>query len=164
MPRLLVPAALLVFAAGGCAGVPTSPAPAPPAAASGPVALDHAALHVADLDRAVAFYRGLFGVAEIATPGDPAVIRWLDLGGGAALHLIKYPGPVPPTTRAVHFALRVPDLDAVAARARERGVPTSDWPGVAGAVSVRGDGVRQIYVQDPDGYWIEVNDATSPGA
>ena len=50
------------------------------------------------------------------------------------------------------------DVDAVAQRAAEQDVPVSDWPGVAGAVSVRGDGVRQIYVQDPDGYWIEVND------
>jgi lactoylglutathione lyase len=24
---------------------------------------------------------------------------------------------------------------------------------------LRPDGVRQIYFQDPDGYWIEVNDA-----
>ena len=24
---------------------------------------------------------------------------------------------------------------------------------------VRSDGVRQIFIQDPDGYWIEVNDA-----
>ena len=25
--------------------------------------------------------------------------------------------------------------------------------------TVRVDGVRQIYLQDPDGYWIEINDA-----
>jgi lactoylglutathione lyase len=24
---------------------------------------------------------------------------------------------------------------------------------------VRSDGVKQIFVQDPDGYWIEINDA-----
>ena len=159
MPRLSLPAALAVLAASGC----VAPRPAAPAAgaAASPVALDHAAVHVADLDRSVAFYRGLFGVAEAPTPGDPAVIRWLDLGGGASLHLIRYPGGVPPTTKAVHFALRVLDLDAVVARAQARGVPYSDWPGVAGAVSVRGDGVRQIYVQDPDGYWIEVNEAVA---
>ena len=153
---------LLTAVASGCA--PTAPvvtapvATAPAAPAPGGVALDHAALHVADLDRSVAFYRRVFGVEEVAAPGDPAVIRWLGLGA-AQLHLIRYPGPVPPTTKAVHVALRVPDLDAVVARAEASGVPYSDWPGVAGAVSLRGDGVRQVYVQDPDGHWIEVNDA-----
>jgi catechol 2,3-dioxygenase-like lactoylglutathione lyase family enzyme len=26
-------------------------------------------------------------------------------------------------------------------------------------IQIRPDGVRQIYFQDPDGYWIEINDA-----
>ena len=120
-------------------------------------ALDHAALHVADLDRSVAFYQRLFGLSEIPAPGDPAVIRWLGLAG-AELHLIAFEGPVVEPSKAVHFALRVPDLDAVIDRARALGVAYSDWPGAASTVSVRGDGVRQIYVQDPDGYWIEVNE------
>ena len=148
--RLVPLVALLALAA--CQS--TAPVPA---ASPAPVGLDHAAIHVADLDASVAFYERLFGLDEIPTPGDPAVIRWLDLDG-AELHLIHYDGDVPPTTKAVHFALRVADVDAVAARAQSLGVPYSDWPGVAGAVSVRGDGIRQIYVQDPDGYWIEVND------
>jgi len=27
-----------------------------------------------------------------------------------------------------------------------------------GKISARPDGIKQIYFQDPDGYWIEVND------
>jgi catechol 2,3-dioxygenase-like lactoylglutathione lyase family enzyme len=27
------------------------------------------------------------------------------------------------------------------------------------AVTTRPDGIKQIYFQDPDGYWIEVNDS-----
>ena len=121
--------------------------------------LDHAALHVSDLSASVAFYERVFRLDEIPAPGDPAVIRWLGLDG-AELHLIHYEGDVPATTKAVHFALRVPDLDALVDRVEELGVPYSDWPGAPSALSVRGDGVRQIYVQDPDGYWIEVNDVT----
>ena len=153
MRRPLAALALVALAA-GCA-----PAPRVAPVALGPVALDHAALHVADLDRSAAFYERVFGLERLEAPGDPAVIRWLGLGNGTELHLIRYDGAVPPTTRAVHFALRVPDLDAVVARVRSLGVAYSDWPGAPSAVSVRGDGVRQIYVQDPDGYWIEVNDA-----
>ena len=158
------PALLLAaLAVAGCQSAAEVRAPAPPprAAAGGAVpfavAFDHTALHAADLGRSVAFYERLFGLEEVAAPGDSTVIRWLSLGGGEQLHLIHYgPGFVEPT-KAVHFALRVGDLDALV---QSLGVPYSDWPGVAGAVSTRGDGVRQIYVQDPDGYWIEVNDVT----
>ncbi len=41
---------------------------------------------------------------------------------------------------------------------RARGVVFFDWPGTADNVTARPDGFRQIYVQDPDGYWIEIND------
>lgn len=127
-----------------------------PAAGTG---LDHAALHVSDLSASVAFFERVFGLDEIPAPGDPEVIRWLGLDG-AELHLIRYDGDVPATTKAVHFALRVPDLDTLVDRVEALGVPYSDWPGAPSALSVRGDGVRQIYVRDPDGYWIEVNDVT----
>jgi len=146
MPRLVALAVALAVA--GCATAPPSTA----------VGLDHAALHVEDLGASVAFYQGLFGLDEIPAPGDPAVIRWLGLDG-AQLHLIAFDGPVPATDKAVHFALRVADVDAVAARAEALGIAYSDWPGAPSTVSTRGDGIRQIYVQDPDGYWIEVNDA-----
>ena len=123
------------------------------------VGYDHTALHVADLGVSVAFYGRVFGLPEISAPGDPTVIRWLSLGGDDQLHLIAFPGPVPATTKAVHIALVVSDLDALVARVEAEGLPYSDWPGAGSTLSVRPDGVRQIYVQDPDGYWIEVNDA-----
>jgi catechol 2,3-dioxygenase-like lactoylglutathione lyase family enzyme len=33
----------------------------------------------------------------------------------------------------------------------------SDWPGATNKITIRADGIKQIYFQDPDGYWIEVN-------
>ncbi len=33
----------------------------------------------------------------------------------------------------------------------------SDWPGKPNTVNIRADGIKQIYFQDPDGYWLEVN-------
>lgn len=147
MSRLLaLAAALLVL-----------PACASTDAARPAVGLDHTALHVADLEASVSFYENVFGLEEKPAPGDPTIIRWLDLGP-AELHLIRYDGDIPATNKAVHFAFRVTDLDAVVARVQELGIPYSDWPGVASTISVRPDGIRQIYVQDPDGYWIEVND------
>ena len=123
------------------------------------VMYDHTALHVADLERSVAFYERVFGVPEIPTPGDPAVIRWLSLGGDDQLHLIRYEGPVPTTSKAIHLAVAVSELDAFVEHLDALGLDYSDWPGKPATVSVRGDGIRQVYVQDPDGYWIEVNTA-----
>jgi catechol 2,3-dioxygenase-like lactoylglutathione lyase family enzyme len=34
-----------------------------------------------------------------------------------------------------------------------------NWPGKKGSVTDRSDGVKQIYIKDPDGYWIEINTA-----
>ena len=34
-----------------------------------------------------------------------------------------------------------------------------DWAGQPFTVTKRVDGVKQIYFKDPDGYWIEINDA-----
>ena len=37
-------------------------------------------------------------------------------------------------------------------------VKYGDFKGEDGKVTNRPDGIHQIYFQDPDGYWIEVND------
>jgi lactoylglutathione lyase len=38
-------------------------------------------------------------------------------------------------------------------------VPFENWAGEKSGFTSRVDGVKQIYFKDPDGYWIEVNDA-----
>lgn len=123
------------------------------------VATDHLALHVADLDASVAFYSGVFGLQEI--PSAAAGRRWMSLGkGGVALHLLG--GRTDPVVdnHSVHLALASSDLEPIMQRLTDRGVVWGDFAGTPGAIgSTRTDGVRQIFFRDPDGYWIEVNDA-----
>jgi lactoylglutathione lyase len=132
-------------------------------AAAGPpgTTLDHIAITVADQQASVAFYEGAFGLKEVpvAFPfkGGP---RWLALGNGAALHI--QPGRTArrdlPLTE--HFAIAVPDIDAVLAWLRAHGIAWSDFGGHPGVVDAsRTDHLRQTFVQDPDGYWIEINDS-----
>lgn len=33
-----------------------------------------------------------------------------------------------------------------------------DWAGTRKAVTLRVDGIKQVYFKDPDGHWLEVND------
>jgi lactoylglutathione lyase len=129
----------------------------PKTAPSSSAEADHIALHVADQDKSVAFYQGAFGLAEIHAPVQGP--RWFSLGGGMSLHLIG--GRTAPlvTSKSVHLALRTRSLDPTVAYLKSKGLKWEDWAGNAGAITLRDDGVRQIFLQDPDGYWLEVNDA-----
>jgi catechol 2,3-dioxygenase-like lactoylglutathione lyase family enzyme len=122
------------------------------------VTMDHVALNVADLDASVAFYSGVFGFQEI--PAAAKGRRWLSLGKGVALHLLGGRSQPVADNRSVHLALTSDNLEPILQRLRERKITWSDFAGTAGAISTgRSDGVRQIFLRDPDGYWIEVNDA-----
>jgi lactoylglutathione lyase len=130
----------------------------PPVAASPTVAIDHIALHVADLDASVVFYSGVFGLQEI--PAAAKGRRWMSLGKAVQLHLLG--GRTEPVidNRSVHVAFTSDNLEPIMQRLKDRKIQWSDFAGSQGTVgTVRTDGVRQIFFRDPDGYWIEVNDA-----
>ena len=120
---------------------------------------NHVALSVTDLDQSVNLYRSVLDFEEITNRTGKEGIRWFKLGEDKELHLISViDGPVQ-LNKAVHFAISTADFDAFVARLNTNNVPYSDWAGSDNTITVRADGVRQVYVQDPDGYWIEVNGA-----
>jgi catechol 2,3-dioxygenase-like lactoylglutathione lyase family enzyme len=80
------------------------------------------------------------------------------MGDGRQLHLIAGDTKGMVMKKGVHLALAVSDFDGFLKFLDGKGVSYSDWPGEKHATNVRADGVRQIYLQDPDGYWIEIND------
>jgi lactoylglutathione lyase len=123
------------------------------------VRLDHVALHVADTQKSIDFYQGAFGLEEIPSPFLPGGPRWLAFAGGLALHL--QPGRTQPVgaSRRIHFAVTLPSLDPVLVYLRAHQILWVDSAERPGRISrTRTDGVQQIFFQDPDGYWIEVND------
>lgn len=122
------------------------------------VAIDHVALNVADLDASVQFYSDVLGLQEI--PAAAKGRRWMSLGKGVQLHLLGGRSAPVVDNRSVHLAFTSGSLEPIMQRLRQRKVDWSDFAGTKGAVGlVRTDGVRQIFFRDPDGYWIEVNDA-----
>ncbi|MBL7764406.1 MAG: VOC family protein, partial [Chitinophagaceae bacterium] len=42
---------------------------------------------------------------------------------------------------------------------KKNNIPFESWTGEKNTWTNRVDGVKQIYFTDPDGYWIEINDA-----
>ena len=122
--------------------------------------LDHVAISVSNVQASAAFYKGAFGFAELKTPfaGGGGVV-WLDLGHGMALHL--FGGRVSPVTNEHerHIAITVSDMSRVTSFLASKGMAWQNFDGVVGKMQTRPDGVRQMFFRDPDGYWVEVNDA-----
>lgn len=123
---------------------------------------DHATLLVADLDRSAAFIADVLHLEPLETPWGPtAPIRFFSLGGGRQLHVGITQRAIEPDRNA-HLAFAVQNFDAYLQFLTERGIPYGNFAGTSSEPQVRPDGVRQIYLQDPDGNWIEVNDAAHP--
>ncbi|SCY06953.1 Catechol 2,3-dioxygenase [Nonlabens sp. Hel1_33_55] len=119
---------------------------------------NHIALAVKDVQKSISFYQSVFRLEEIENTASNSKTRWLSLGEGKQLHLIPRSEEVIKTTKAVHFALSTSSMDSFVAHLGKLDIGYSDWPGSENKDYVRNDGIKQVYFQDPDGYWIEVND------
>ncbi len=112
--------------------------------------LDHIALHVADLQKSVNFYEHTLGLPVIPRPAFDFEGAWFGLGENRELHLIAgREQTVNSFSRRTHFALEITDVAAAENHLRSCGA-TYTPP------KFRPDGAIQIFVTDPDGYWIEL--------
>ena len=64
----------------------------------------------------------------------------------------------------MHLALTTSNLDDFIKTLNAMKIAYSDWPGNPQKVNIRADGIKQVFFQDPDGYWIEVNSIASTPA
>jgi len=152
--RRLLCAAVLALTVVGCTAVVPKPA------ARSSAKLDHVAISVSDAKASAAFYQAVFGFAELKTPfaGGGGVI-WLDLGNGVALHIFGGRTTAVANEHERHLAIQVVDISRVTNFLASRGISWQNFDGVAGQIQTRPDGVHQMFFRDPDGYWVEVNDA-----
>ena len=118
---------------------------------------NHLALSVIDVDRSAEFYKNVLNLQEISNRTKIEGIRWFSFGDGKELHLISILSEKVTINKAVHFALTTSNFDALIKSLTEMNVTYSDWPGTPNTINIRADGIKQIFFQDPDGYWIEVN-------
>ena len=118
---------------------------------------NHIALSVRDVNESIDFYQRVFQLEEIENTASNSKTRWLSLGEGKQLHLIPRPNSEIKINKAVHFALATTDLDSFVNYLKELRIDYFDWLDTLNKVHVRKDGIKQVYFQDPNGYWIEVN-------
>lgn len=121
--------------------------------------IDHYSMIVEDLSNTGDFYEEVLGLKDIPHPTNAEGFRWFSIDGRSQLHLILKAEVAREKNKSVHLCLSTADLPAFISYLNKENIPFWDWSGTPGAVSNREDGVQQIYLQDPEGNWVEINNA-----
>lgn len=123
--------------------------------------INHIAIYVADLKTATDFYEDLFKLEIVPEPFHDGKHTWFALGGTARLHIIQGAKVKGTYNINEHLCFSVASVDNFIKILKAKNIQFGNNTGVIGEVTHRPDGVNQIYFQDPDGHWLEVNDAKS---
>lgn len=120
---------------------------------------DHESLVVTKLIETGDFYRDVLKLKEIPHPDKAPGFRWFQIRGNSQLHLIKKDIIEFKKDKSIHLCLSTQNLEGFIEHLISNNTDFYNWPGEKGSVTDRSDGVKQIYLKDPDGYWVEINTA-----
>lgn len=123
---------------------------------------NHAAIFVKDLQKSAQFYTNIVGLDTLQEPFHDGKHAWLDMGNNIALHIIQGATETKKYYKNQHLCFSVPSIFNFTDKLKFAGLRYEDVYGLPNAITTRIDGVHQIWFQDPDNYWIEVNDAKKP--
>ena len=118
---------------------------------------NHLAISVKDVNLSAGFYKKVLKLQEIENRAKLDGVRWFSMGEGKELHLISIVKEPVVLNKAIHIAFTTSNFDAFIVTLNNMSIPYSDWPGTSQKINIRADGIKQVFFQDIDGYWIEVN-------
>ena len=117
--------------------------------------LNHVAVHVKDLEASKRFYGEVLELKPKKRPDFDFDGAWFQLGATRELHLLcGREDDVLSHHRGAHFAFEVPDIQEARQQLLAKGVEIARGP------QKRPDGAWQIFLLDPDGYWVELSDVS----
>lgn len=120
---------------------------------------DHYSFIVKDLKTTGNFYAEVLQLKEIPHPSAKQGFRWFIINANSQLHLIGKDSVPEQKSKSAHLCLAVADLEAFIRYLEKLDVAYWDWAGKKNSISLRADGVRQIYLKDPENNWVEINTA-----
>ena len=121
--------------------------------------LNHIAVYVVDLKISTAFYKDIVGLDTIPEPFHDGRHTWFSVGIKSHLHIISGAKGKTEHEKNSHLCFSVASVADFIKVLEKNNVEYENWAGQKNTVTNRVDGVKQIYFRDPDGYWIEINDA-----
>jgi lactoylglutathione lyase len=121
--------------------------------------LNHTAIYVVDLKKAGDFYTNIIGLDTVPEPFHDGKHIWLQTAPHIQMHIIQ--GATGPKTyyKNQHSCFSVASVEAFTKMLITKKIAFEDRDGKQSTFTTRVDGVKQIWLQDPDGYWVEINDA-----
>ena len=120
--------------------------------------INHIALSVLDLKRSTRFYEEVMQLATIPEPFKDGKHCWFQIGDSCQLHLIEGLKEVVKQHINSHLAFTVPSIEDFAQNLSREGITYCEPEGGRlNVIHTRPDGIKQVFFQDPDGYWLEVN-------
>lgn len=121
--------------------------------------INHIAIYVVDMKKTADFYSNIIGLDTIPEPFHDNKHVWYRIGPGASLHVIE--GATQPKEYFLnnHICFSVQSVDAFVEKLKQNRIEWVNARGEKLQITTRVDGVKQVWVKDPDGYWLEINDA-----
>src|SRR5207244_1218862 len=117
----------------------------------------HLAIYVTDLKQSREFYTQVIGLDTIPEPFHDGKHTWLSMGMGTSLHIIAGSDKRKEYFQNNHLCLSIPNMDDFKKLLEQKKIVWFNAVGEKGKTTTRVDGIMQVWIQDPDGYWIEMN-------
>jgi lactoylglutathione lyase len=121
--------------------------------------LNHTAIYVVDLKKSGDFYINVIGLDTIPEPFHDGKHIWLQTAPHIQMHIIQGAPEAKIYYKNQHSCFSVASVEAFTKMLITKKIAFEDRDGKQNTITTRVDGVKQIWLQDPDGYWVEINDA-----
>lgn len=122
------------------------------------VHINHTAIFVVDLAKTGNFYSNLIGLDTVPEPFHDGKHIWYKTAEHTMLHVIQGAVQKKEYYKNQHTCFTVPNFNTFVEKLNQIHWNYEDVSGNQNKITTRVDGIHQIWLQDPDGYWIEIND------